>query len=239
MPSVRSNGNPSPGRVESSGTGVPTLSGDWTVGFWFKIYSYANQYTQVIGFSGVNNLGADTGESGDTTKLEGYVYDGSPLYDTILASSYTGWCFLAIKHDDANANDYIFLFRKEGESSLSQFTLTKGLTLSEIHLLGDAFGSPANTAMRSFWAKSSTLSDADILTASTSLSAPSGTNLTFLALDDHTVAGDNLGTGADWTITGTLTTESSDEPNPAIGGGSAPPSIFASTRINQNTLLRL
>src|SRR5687767_7010861 len=58
-------------------------SGNWTLGFWVKILSFASQYTQAFTYrttGGVNDfMGADTGEFGTTTQLDGYANaDGSP-----------------------------------------------------------------------------------------------------------------------------------------------------------------
>jgi hypothetical protein len=217
------------GYITTTGSGLPTATGNWQWGIWVKITSFASDFTQVLAWNdgSADFYGVDTDEPDAATNpnaITGYIFSSSLDSDILVSgtpSPYTGWLFLSGSHATGTA-DYRIRGRKEGESTLTiDVTITSPtgeLTPSTFYLLTDGFGSPVSTRIRSFWTKSSILNDADTLTASSSLSAPSGTNLTFLALNDHTVANDNLGTGADWTINGTLTTEA-DEPNPSTGGG--------------------
>lgn len=221
--------------VSTIGTGVTASTNSWQFGVWGKITSYATQYTSVFTWYRATPpgeyLGLATGIVINNTTIDGWIdVNGGAVqdFDTIIGGSYGGWFYVSVSHV-AGTNAYRYRGRKAGESAITfDVTINSAteLGLTEIFaLFSNSNNDPTSTRLRSFWFKDSVLSDADTLTASASLSAPSGTNLTFLELDDHTVAGENLGTGADWSVTGTLTTEA-DQPDPSLAAGPASALFF-------------
>lgn len=223
--------------VSSSGTGVPGSGTDLTFGGWFKFGSFTD-FTQAFSWAGTHFLGFDIGETA-AGELDLYIYDGDLSASAIATTSYADWVFAAFTHTAA-AVTYPYYWRIQGQTTLSTGTLSPGgeRSFTTFQIGANAFGDPVDVYARSFWMKGSVLSQADILTASSSLSAPAGTNLTFLALNDHTTAGANTGTGANWSIGGSPTTDAS-EPDPSIGGGGGggTPYVPVRTRGNRRSLL--
>jgi len=240
MPSVKST---DAARVSTNGTGRPSPTGSWHWGVWVRLNAYSAQFMQVLSWHNASTVfyGIDSGEVVNNTTLD--VYCTGATAQSVATGSYTGWVFVSGSHV-AGTSNYKISFRNEGAATLSTFTLVGSgeHAFDVFYLFNTTFGDPCDTNLRSFWFKDSVLSDADLLTASSSLSAPSGTNVTFLPLDDHTTAGTNAGTGANWTVTGTLTTTTGagSEPAPSLPGKADAPIIsMASQRIARNTLLRM
>lgn len=213
-------------RITTSGTGLVTITGAWTWGAWVKVQNYpSGAFTQVMSLhdaGGTEFIGSDTNETSQTsldffTQING----GSFVPQSIITGSYVGWFFMSMSYP-GSGNIYKCRIRKEGISTLTSFTVDAGAVVNDptiFNLFSDGFAS-ANTRLRSFFMQQVEMSDATLLTASSSLLAPAGTNTTFLALNDHTTAGTNTGTGANWTITGATLTTQADEPNPAVASGS-------------------
>lgn len=203
-----------------SGTSMPTSTGDWTVGLWLKCSNYAGGGPG--GHSALFSWGDSSANVGLTVVTGGFFgsanqllavafSDGAAESHIILTDSDSDWLFCAFRHANGSADSTFSWCKELGSLSHVTFTSRGAPSAGSIIIGSDQFGANAvNCSSRSFFARNSRLSDAELLTASQSLNPPSGSNLVVLDLDSPTDAGDNLGTGNDYTITGTLQTDSTE-----------------------------
>jgi hypothetical protein len=229
-------GSNSTGRISTVGTGVNTANSTWQWFLWCKLPSYgASRFLQILSRNGGGQgYGVNTGEVDTSNPYETLdAFAGAATPQSILTGSDTRWIFLAGDHTAGTAL-YRFRWRFEGSATWNTFTLntTTELTISggAVSLFGSGFGDPVNCYLRSFAYQDAVLSDADLLTNSQSLTLPAiGNSLTFLALNDATsgtTLGDNLGTGADWTVnTSGLSTQAGVEPDTSLPLKFIPPSV--------------
>jgi len=200
----------------------PTITGDWTIGCWVKINSYSpGANAPVISWDNTSEFIVFYVPSGGTV-LTALIFDGDTSDSVnVLTGSDASWVFVSFRHASGSSN-YVVSWRQEGETSLTHDTLTTGVQITgptQIRIGANGIDEfSVDSSSRSYFARSDLLSDGDLLTASTSLGAPTGTNQAVLDLDSPTNAGDNTGTGSDYSVTGTLGTDGT-EPDPSIGGG--------------------
>jgi len=205
----------------SRGATFPSGSADFTLGCWCRVNSYATSFTQVFGVSNGagNGFGCDTAEI-LATDLCVFIYNGANFPVAIASGSYTGWVWFAIVHV-GGTNVYTVYWRKEGQSVLSSSPQNVGGEITgftNFNVFWDGGGPAVNTNIRSFFVQTTAMSAATLLAVSQNLIAPSGTNDTYLDLANATSPGTNTGTGGNFTVHGTLTTDPSD-PDPELFPG--------------------
>jgi hypothetical protein len=219
----------SSGVATTNAGGVPADSrSTWQLLFFSRIRSYTDLFTQVFGWAwsaAGGYMGMDTESS---TELNWYGgvggdFDGGAL----LTGTDTGWAHVSISHV-VSTTTYRVGIRRLGVDTTHTFTVFNPTVEIAIDTSGGEFywflrsGStdPVDTELCSIAVRTgaNVLNDADTLTASTALSAPAGTNLSFLRFADAATAATNTGTsGAVWTAYGTLV--DATDPDPSIGGG--------------------
>lgn len=214
-------------------TTLPTMTGDWIWGFWLKIPAAGwGNAGETVPF-GMGNTGGssegfilDIGFSVNTTCTALLFRNAAANTDSsnILTGSDANWIFVSLQHASGSSS-YTLRTRRENSTTFTTVTLNCGAQITavggEIRIGSDQFDEHViDASSRSFWLQATTMSDATLLTASQNLNtAPTGTNLHWLDLDSPTNAEVNGGTAANWTVTGTLLTDSS-EPTEAVPGQS-------------------
>lgn len=217
----------------------PDITADCMFSCWFKNTSYAPALNApLISWDDTVRFVVFFIPSGSTV-IRALIFDGTNVDSVDIATgSYTGWGFGAFRHANGSTA-WTVDYRKEGETSLTQATLDTGnpiATPTQIRIGANGIDEfVIDASFRSFVARSDRPTDGDLLTYSTSLSAPAGSNQAFLDLDSPTNAGDNQGTGLDYTVTGTLQTDAT-EPDPSIGGGGGG-DILTSTRLGLGNIM--
>ena len=161
----------------------------------------------------------------DQTVMSAYLFNGlTSAFDAVnlCLNNPQQWFFVAIQHV-SGSSDYTVRWRQEGETSFSSYTmhgLTQMTNPNTFYVGTNGFGNACIDAdIRSLFCQANTMSDADLLTVSQNLDTPpSGTNLHWLDFDSATNANVNGGTAGNWTITGTLSTSTTE---PFSGTGAA------------------
>lgn len=226
-----------------SSSTLPTMSGAFTICWWLKCnsgeYGNAGEHIPVgLGTTGGSSEGllVDVGFTNNTTLTAlAFRSGGSDLQSVdVLTGSDTGWICCAWRHAASSAS-YDFSYRREGETTWTTNTLTLGAALAAVGgsaFVGtDQFNEHAQDSdTRHYFVQETRLSDATLLTATQTISgAPAGTNLHYLDLDSATNAEVNGGTAGNWTVTGTLQTDST-EPSEAAA------SVYNLVDINRKNL---
>jgi len=207
--------------LSTTGSGIPTnLATTWELGFHYAMDGYPSQFTQLFwwGDGGPSNIvGADSGEltagSMDIYAVETNVFYGNPI--PLTENLNTGPAWVCMGHT-AGTHIYEVRIKRPWERKFKRIIIdtvveVTGLTSNTFKLFNDGFGDNSNTRIRDFWIKDYRLTDQRLLEiANTFGKAPKGRNLTYLPLDDTATATINRGSGADWSLTGTLTSVSGD-----------------------------
>jgi hypothetical protein len=202
-----------------------TVNADFTVYGWFRVNNYDNASFGEAFFIGDTLGGSFWGVSpvSSTDDLVAYIYDGVAV-EHVITTGETDWIFLSIRHD-GGTSDYKFSWRLEGEASLTHHTITANSGEGNFTPFGSVLGASdegGDINGRKFVIRQDLLSDADLLAESATLAAPPGTPLVYLDLDSTTNVGTNLGTGGNWTVTGTILDDAAT-PSVAISGATDQP----------------
>jgi len=202
---------------------TPTVTGDWTYCMWVKINSGGYGGASDTAMFGVGTTGASSDgivlavPAATNTVLQAQVFrsGGSELQTVnLLTGSDTGWMCFAARHTSGSLN-YDISSRRENVTTWSTTTLSLTAALqtpTDLRIGSDQFGENfVDGNSRHFFAQAARLTDAQLLTASQNINqAPAGTNLHWLILTTVGTAGTNGGTAANWTVTGTLTSQATE-----------------------------
>lgn len=210
-------------------TTVPTMTGNWIFGCWVHATaaSYAAADNNGLMELGLNPADHNVGVAIDVgaNRITGFAYNGGLDEDFIGAADSEAWIAIGIQHSSGSSN-YLFRHRLENITTWTSFTLSVGeqLVADSMRVGGSFFwNNSVDSSSWRFFCQETTMDDATLLAATQSFQTfpPAGTNLHALDLDSPTNAGVNAGTGGNWTVTGTLQTDST-EPTESGGSGGTP-----------------
>ncbi len=184
---------------------------------WAKIDTWGNDYTTSFSFDdGASEflLYQTSGpEFGNTSGMVQIYRNGSTDEVEVLSGSDTSWIFICVRHV-GGTNVYRVSYRRVQDATLTHVDLNAGAeadSMDTLHVGTDGANEHAiNAASRHFVVGTTTLTDGEVQTLSETLAAPGGSPHTYLDLDSPTNAGTNAGSGGNYTVTGTLTTESTE-----------------------------
>ncbi len=212
------------GERSSRASGV-TAGTSWTWRCWFRLKSYASDFTWGTGTAnGVGSpsvIAIDCNETG-AGDLNVFIYTGSFQAVVLHTGSFTGWTGIAVSHVGGTSEYKVYQCSESDSSMTLVGTLDVGSEINaNVFIVGDGgFGDPTNCDVRAFGAVNAAESSATIFTALSTFATYNGAaDNTFLALTTAATAGTNSGTGGAFTVTGTPIDEASE---PSLGSPAAP-----------------
>lgn len=191
---------------------------NWTIGCWYRLNSYASNFTWGFGLQAaiatIPVIGVDCNET-NPGALDVFIFNGNFDAVEVLTGSDTDWVFLVIRHV-GGTNDYDVLSMREGDTTLTAHgSVNVGSEEGgwDDLIIGDAgYGDPTNCDVRAFFADQSVMSNADLVELAINYQTYDGSALDyFLPLVDVATASENDGTGGNVIAAGTLVDET-DEP---------------------------
>jgi hypothetical protein len=220
---------------DAAGTNGALTRGGQTTGAiqmgWFKVLTYGSFAVQMY----TNGNGPDwaffvgNGTTGTTDQI--MAWEQSNISSVVESGSNTNWIFLCyVVNTGVNFDVY---FRHEGDTSLTHLSLVDtGTDLGNQLQFFNENGTTTNTHQRMTafkeWIHASDLTTTQIMAESTQ-NAPIVTTNVFAYLQcdaGHTIGVNQLGSGNNFTTTGTITTNA-DEPNMSVAGGTTIPTYHS------------